>query len=220
MRVLVVAPHPDDEVLGAGGTIAKRARGGDDVYVCIATKGYEPIHPANVIEAGRKEAEVAHRLLGVRETFFLDFPATSLDTIPQYKINGGISELVRSLCIEEVYTPFIGDIHKDHRIVADAVMVAVRPKFERNVRRVYAYETISETGWNIPGLHNAFDPNVFEDISDYVDLKVRALETYKSQVEPYPAARSSRAAKSLAEYRGTTVGLRAAEAFTLIREIR
>lgn len=220
MNVLVVAPHPDDEVLGVGGTIAKRTRHGDDVYVCVVTKGYEPIHPANVIEAGRKEAAVAHTRLGVHAAVYLDFPATSLDTVPQYKINGDISEIIRSFNIEEVYTPFIGDIHKDHRIVADAVMVAVRPKFERNVRRVYAYETISETGWNIPGLHNAFDPNVFEDISDFIGNKLMALEAYKSQIEPFPAARSIEAAGALAAYRGTTVGVRAAEAFTLIREIR
>jgi len=220
MKVLVIAPHPDDEILGCGGTIAKRAAEDHDVYVCIVTKGYKPLFSPSLIARGRREDMEAGELLGVRNTIFLNFPASLLDTVPAHELNDSLANLVQNIQPDEVYIPHRGDIHTDHQIVADAAMVAVRPKYDHVVKRVYAYETVSETGWNIPAQHNEFIPNVYEDITESIDAKMEAMRIFKSQLEPYPKARSLNAIGSLAGYRGSTIGVPYAEAFMLVREIK
>ena len=220
MRVLVFAPHPDDEILGCGGTIAKRAAAGDEVYVCIVTKGGKPLFDSAFIEQGRREARAAHTALGVKETVFLDFPAVMLETVPRYELNGKIAELVRKISPDEVYVPHHGDMQLDHQMVADACMVALRPRSKDVPARVYAYETLSETGWNIPSVQNEFIPNVYEDISGFLAAKLDAMQIFESQLAPFPAARSLGALEALAKFRGATVARGAAEAFMLIREIK
>lgn len=220
MRVLVIAPHPDDEVLGVGGTILKRARAGDEVYVCIVTKALDTMFPKELIEQGRQECRKADAILGVKETIFLDYPAVMLETVPRYEFNGKFCEIVQSIRPEEVYIPHRGDMQIDHQLVVDAAMVAVRPKYEHTVKRVCAYETLSETGWNIPNVVNDFIPTVYEDISDTLNAKIDAMNVFQSQLAPFPAARSIGAIEALAKYRGATVSMNAAEAFTLIREIK
>lgn len=220
MKVLVIAPHPDDEILGVGGTMRKRYEAGDEVYVCIVTKAYEPLFPSAVTEQSRAEAREADKLVGAKETIFLDFPAVMLETVPRYEFNGKIGDVIAKIKPDEVYIPHRGDMQLDHQMVVDAAMVALRPKYEHKVCRIYAYETLSETGWNIPNTTNEFIPNVYEDISDYIDKKVEAMEIFKTQLAEYPNARSIGAIKALAQYRGSTVSVNAAEAFTLIREIK
>lgn len=220
MKVLVIAPHPDDEILGVGGTIAKRTAAGDEVFVCIATKGCEPLFRKEFIEQGRDEAKRADSFLGVKETIFLDFPAVMLETVPRYELNGKIGEVIRRIQPDEVYIPHRGDMQLDHQMVVDAAMVALRPKYEHVVKRVYAYETLSETGWNIPNTANEFIPTVYEDISDTLGQKLEAMEIFKSQLSEFPNARSIGAIDALAKYRGATVNVCAAEAFQLIREIK
>lgn len=219
-RILVIAPHPDDEIIGVGGTIAKRAAHGDSVFVCVITKGVEPLFAAELVSRTRQECCEADRLLGVRETIFLDFPAVMLETVPRYELNGKISEVVQRIKPNEVYIPHRGDMQLDHQMVVDAAMVALRPKYQHVVKRIYAYETLSETGWNIPNTVNEFIPTVYEDISDYIDAKLSAMRLFETQLEPFPAARSIGAIEALARYRGTTVGVTAAESFVLIREIK
>ena len=220
MRVLVIAPHPDDEILGVGGTIAKRSNAGDEVYVCVVTKGFPPLFDQEMIEQGRRECVQADRMLGVRETYFLDLPAVMLETVPRYELNRKIAEVVQEVDPDEVYIPHRGDMQIDHQIVVDAAMVAVRPRGKRYPRRVYAYETLSETGWNIPNTTNEFIPTVYEDISGTVDAKIGALSVFRSQLAQFPEARSVGAVEALARFRGATVGVSAAEAFCLIREIK
>lgn len=220
MRVLVIAPHPDDEVLGVGGTILKRARAGDEVYVCIVTKALDTMFPKELIEQGRQECRKADAMLGVKETIFLDFPAVMLETVPRYEFNGKFCEIIQHIQPEEVYIPHRGDMQIDHQLVVDAAMVAVRPKYEHKVKRVYAYETLSETGWNIPNAQNEFIPTVYEDISDTLNAKLDAMNIFQSQLAPFPATRSIGAIEALARYRGATVGVNAAEAFSLIREVK
>ena len=220
MRVLVIAPHPDDEILGVGGTIAKRSNAGDEVYVCVVTKGFPPLFDQEMIEQGRRECVQADRMLGVRETYFLDLPAVMLETVPRYELNRKIAEVVQELDPDEVYIPHRGDMQIDHQMVVDAAMVAVRPRGKRYPRRVYAYETLSETGWNIPNTTNEFIPTVYEDISGTVDAKIGALSVFRSQLAQFPEARSVGAVEALARFRGATVGVSAAEAFCLIREIK
>lgn len=219
-RILVIAPHPDDEMIGVGGTIAKRAAHGDSVFVCVITKGVEPLFAAELVSRTRQECREADQLLGVEETIFLDFPSVMLETVPRYELNGKISEVVQRIKPDEAYIPHRGDMQLDHQMVVDAAMVALRPKYQHVVKRIYAYETLSETGWNIPNTVNEFIPTVYEDISDYIDAKLSAMRLFETQLEPFPAARSIGAIEALARYRGTTVGVTAAESFVLIREIK
>lgn len=220
MKVLVIAPHPDDEILGVGGTMAKRAASGDEVYVCVVTKGCPPLFNKEFIEQGRAECREADRLAGAKETLFLDFPAVMLETVPRYEFNGKIGEVISKIRPDEVYIPHRGDMQLDHQMVVDAAMVALRPKYAHTVCRIYAYETLSETGWNIPNTVNEFIPNVYEDISNFLNTKIKAMEIFKSQLAEYPNARSVGAIEALARYRGSTVSVSAAEAFSLVREIK
>lgn len=220
MKVLVIAPHPDDEIIGVGGTIAKRTQAGDEVYVCIVTKGIEPLFREVFIEQGRSECREADAKLGVKETIFLDFPAVMLETVPRYELNGKIAELVQRINPDEVYIPHRGDMQLDHQMVVDATMVAVRPRGKNYPKRVYAYETLSETGWNIPNTVNEFIPTVYEDITDTFELKLESMDVFKSQLAPFPSTRSMGAIEALAKFRGATVSLEVAEAFSLIREVK
>lgn len=219
MNVLVIAPHPDDEILGCGGTIAKRVSEGHNVYVCVVTRGCEPLFHDDGGE-GRSECLNASRYLGVKENFFLDFPAAMLEEVPRYKLNDALLQVVQKVKPDEVYIPHRGDMQLDHKMVVDAAMVALRPKYEYIVKRIYAYETLSETGWDIPNTVNVFLPTVYENISDTLERKLEAMKIYRSQLADFPAARSLGAIKALARYRGATVNMVAAEAFALIREAK
>lgn len=220
MNILVIAPHPDDEILGVGGTIAKHASQGDEVYVAVVTKGCEPLFPAESVEKVRTECREADRLLGVKETYFMDFPAAMIETVPRYEFNEAFIKLIQDICPHVVYIPHRGDMQLDHKMVVDAAMVALRPKYEHIVKRIYAYETLSETGWDVPNTVNEFIPTVYQDISTYLDKKLEALAIFKSQLAAYPNPRSLQAVRALAMYRGSTVNMAAAEAFELVREIR
>ncbi len=220
MTVLVIAPHPDDEILGVGGTIAKRTAEGHDVYVCVVTRGCAPLFSEESVEQVRSECREANCFLGVKETIFLNFPAVMLEEIPRYKLNDAILQTVQKVKPDEIYIPHRGDMQIDHKMISDAAMVALRPRYEHRTGRIYAYETLSETGWDVPNTVNEFIPNVFEDISGTLEKKLQAMRVYKSQMATFPAARSPEAAEALARYRGALAGVNAAEAFSLIREIR
>lgn len=218
-RVLVIAPHPDDEVLGCGGSIAKHTADGGEVFVAVATKGCKPLFSLESVEQVRSECREADRLLGVKETLFLDFPAAMLETVPRHELNGRLSGLIQDIRPDTVYLPHRGDMQQDHKMIADACMVALRPKYSHTVKRILAYETLSETGWDIPNTTNAFIPSVYCDISEFLEKKIAAMQIYQTQVCDFPGARSLEAVKALAVHRGTMVGLEAAEAFSIIREI-
>lgn len=218
-KTLIVAPHPDDEVLGCGGTIARLADAGQEVHVAVVTRGYEPAFPEALIEQVRAELAEAHKILGVAQCHFLDLPAAALDTLPAAKLNAAIGGLVRELAPETLFLPFIGDIHVDHQLVFTAGLVAARPRGPEAPRRVYAYETLSETNWAAPGVTETFAPNVHFDIGDTIERKLRAFACFESQVKPFPDERSLKTIEALATVRGSTVYLPAAEAFMLLREI-
>ncbi|MDE6784687.1 MAG: PIG-L family deacetylase [Ruminococcus sp.] len=220
MNILVIAPHPDDEIIGVGGTIAKRVLAGDCVYVCVVTKGMPPLFNEGFIEQGRDECRKADKLLGVEKTIFLDYPAAMLENVPRHELNESLVNIIQSIKPDEVYIPHRGDMQIDHKMVVDAAMVALRPKYEHKVSRVYSYETLSETGWDIPNTVNDFIPNVFEDISSTFETKLNAMECFQSQLAEFPQARSIGAIEALARYRGSLVSFSAAEAFSLIREIK
>lgn len=224
MKVLVFAPHPDDEVLGCGGVMAKHAAEGDEVYVCIATCGHPPVFNDDLMkEKGwphslYPEIQKAHSLLCVKDTFYLDCPAADMESMKRYDLNGKIISLIQEVKPDIVYMPHFGDMQKDHTLLTEAIMVAVRPKYQHKVWKVYAYETLSETEWNIPHASNCFIPNVFIEIKDYLGIKLKAMECYGSQLRTFPDPRSIEGLTALAKLRGSTMMSEAAEAFMLIRE--
>lgn len=219
MTVIVVAPHADDEVLGVGGTIAKRAAAGEDVHVVIATKGRPPRFTNDLMQTIRGEAAAAHAMLGVKKTHYLDFPAAELDQISHSDVNVALGAVFAEVKPSAVYLPFAGDLHLDHQRVALSAMVCSRPIGPNPPVEVYAYEVLSETNWNAPYVAPGFTPSVFVDIADHLELKLRALSAFKSQIRDFPDERSLRAARALAELRGAQVSRHAAEAFVSIRQI-
>lgn len=220
--ILIIAPHCDDEILGCGGIMAKAIENGDNVYVAIVTNGHlgaPELFKKEGTEKVRSEALQAHKFLGVKDTFFLDFPCPRLDSVPAYKISIAFGEIIKNKTIDTIYLPHRGDIHKDHRISYEAGLVAARPINNSPVKRVYAYETLSETEWAPPFGDDAFIPNVFENIEQFLNKKIEAFNFFTTQIKQFPHPRSVEAIENLSKYRGSTVGMRNAEAFMLIREI-
>lgn len=212
-KILIIAPHNDDEVLGVGGTIAKHVKQGDKVYICSVTIGPNSERATMI----RDEALNSHRFLGITKTFFLDLPVVNLAQLPTTEINTAIENVVKEVKPNIAYIPHRGDMHIDHKVVSESSMVALRPLNNPQLESVYAYETLSETEWDIPSASNAFLPNVYIDITDTIDEKLEAMKYYKSQLYKFPHPRSLRAIKALSQYRGSTVGVEYAESFMLIR---
>jgi LmbE family N-acetylglucosaminyl deacetylase len=220
-RVLVIAAHPDDETYGLGGTIAHHVQEGDQVSVLIMTDGVTARH--NHIEPQKAAARKACGTLGVNEVHFAGLPDQRLDGMPLLEVIKPIHELVKGLCPEVVYTHHRGDANQDHRTAFAATMVAVRPTDGCSVRRVLCYEVASSTEWGAPFSECTFVPNVFVDISTTLESKLAALkayrETFQTEVKAFPHPRSPEAVLIYVQQRGVTVGMQAAEAFVLFREL-
>ena len=221
-RILVVAPHADDETLGVGGTIARRASEGHEVHVAVVTgHGDEPhpLWPRTAWDRVRGEAARAMEVLGVRALHFEEIPAALVADHPKWQVNKTISALVDKIQPDVMYVPFPFDLHKDHREIFHALSVAWRPSspIGRRIRAVYCYEVQSETHWQAPYLEPAFAPNAWVDISAQLETKLRALACYESQIRPAPDARSIDAVRALAVWRGAQQGMAAAEAFVAVK---
>ncbi|MGV3616340.1 MAG: PIG-L deacetylase family protein [Fimbriimonas sp.] len=219
MNVLVIAPHPDDEVLGCGGTIARHVAAGDVVRVLVMTRGSSDLFADELVNTVREECRQAHAVLGTHGVDFLDHPAPKLDTIPQYLLAANIASYIREHGSEVVYVPHRGDMHFEHRLIYNASLVACRPTPGTPVRKILAYETLSETDWAPPFPDDAFIPTVFVDVSAYMEKKIEAMACFKSQVKAPPASRSLDSLRGLATFRGSTVSVHAAEGFMLVREV-
>jgi LmbE family N-acetylglucosaminyl deacetylase len=216
MPVLILAPHPDDEVLGCGGTIRRLSDQGVSVHLVIVTEGYEPEWSKEHLENRPSEIDAATEVLGVEDWTCLEYPSVKLDTVSQKEINDDIVSMVKSIQPDTVFVPHPSDLNHDHSIVFTAGLVATRP--HSGVERILAYETLSESEWGGP--ESQFDPTVYRDISDTLDEKVRAMEAYESEVYQYPHPRSEEAIRALAKKRGSEAHFHAAEAFELIRDRR
>jgi N-acetylglucosamine malate deacetylase 1 len=216
-RMLVVAPHPDDEVLGAGGTVARFTAAGGTVKILTVAAHMPPLYPEGVHERTVREARAAHAVLGVAESVFLDYPAVCISQTPVHVFNGAIHKEIASFQPHVVLTPY-PDRHVDHRQVFEAVMVATRPVGAgRGISLVAAYETLSETHWNAPHIEANFIPTWTVDITAHVDQKLRAMACYESQVHPFPQPRSVEALRALALFRGSQAGFGYGEAHHVIR---
>ncbi len=219
-NILVIAPHPDDEVLGCGGTIKKFTELGNCVYVLVVTRGAPKIYSEEKILNVRSEALKAHQILGVKDTKFLDFHAPELDITSRAEISKAINEHIRIWSITDLYIPHRGDIHHDHRAVYEASLVAARPVGDYSVLNIYSYETLSETEWAPPFGDDAFIPTHFINIEKQLNFKLEAMKCFKSQVREFPSTRSLETIEALAKLRGATVGFQRAEAFMTIRTVK
>ena len=226
MTVLVIAAHPDDEVLGCGGAIARMTGEGHDVYVAILGEGitsrYDKREQADqgIIKEFQDRSRQVSKLLGVKELFIYDLPDNRFDTVPLLDIIKIIESLIDRLQPQIVYTHHYGDLNIDHAVVHRAALTAARPLPGCSIQAVYAYEVASSTEWAYQRFSSAFKPTVFMDISDTLELKIQAMQLYHSETRSYPHPRSLESLRALAQHRGSAVGVEAAEAFELVREIR
>ena len=233
MNILVIIAHPDDEVLGMGGTILKHAKNGDSVTVAYLTTGitsrrsvnyktnpkYEPTKKQEAdmqkqIKELRSDAKRVCKFLKVKKTMFFDYPDNELDTISLLKIIKTVEKLVKETKPERIYTSHFGDLNIDHRIVYESVLTAVRPT-ELTVKEILCFELLSSTEWSFS---YEFKPNYFIDIKNELENKIKAMKLYKNEIRKYPHPRSVESIKHTACKWGTVSGFFAAEAFQLIRK--
>lgn len=217
-RVLVISPHPDDETLGAGGTISKFIDQGCEVLIMTVSGHLPPLYKKEDYELTVKEAHEAYEIMGVKESIFLEIPATMIGNEPIHSLNSRISTIVKEFSPNIVFCPF-PDRHIDHRLIFDSAMVATRPvNFGKKIEMVAAYETLSETHWNAPYIEPNFTQNLVVNIDKYLDKKLEALECFKSQISKKDGPRSLEAVSSLARFRGSQAGFKYGEAFYIIRK--
>jgi LmbE family N-acetylglucosaminyl deacetylase len=224
--ILVVAAHPDDEVLGCGGTIARLKNEEKNVYVAILGEGmtsrYVKREQADVSELKSLQncSKRVAALLGVKELFLHDFPDNRFDTIPLLDIVKVIEEIIDKVKPSTIFTHHGGDLNIDHSIIHRTTLTATRPIVGQTVKKVYAYEVPSSTEWSFGQFTTGFQANYFVDISETLEKKIEAIQIYETEARAFPHPRSPEALEVLAKRWGSVVGLEAVEAFELIREIR
>lgn len=216
-HLLVVAPHPDDEILGAGGTMAKHVNEGVGVTVLTVAGHRPPLYTEELYQQTVSEAKKAHAIIGVERSIFLDLAATTLGAMKTHELNGAILAAIREVRPTTVLLPY-PDRHIDHRFVFDSTLVACRPIGSgAEIEIVAAYETLSETHWNAPHIEPNFTPNWVCDVTDFIERKLEALDCFRSQIPPFPGARSIEALRALAMFRGTQAGFAYGEGHHIIR---
>lgn len=226
-KILVIAAHPDDEVLGCGGTMAKHVMQGDEVVSIILAEGItsrdvkrnRSIHSGD-FEILHKAAYKANEILGVKELYLLDFPDNRMDQLDLLDIVKKIEEIIYKYKPNVIYTHHIGDVNIDHQQIHRAVLTAVRPiPGNHRVQELLFFETASSTEWMPRGSAPTFSPDWYVNISETLDKKLKALEAYEFEMRNWPHARSVRSLEHLARWRGSNIGVEAAEAFMLGRKI-
>ena len=218
LRTIVISPHPDDETLGVGGTLLRRkAEGGSIAWLIITTITVEGGWSERRIKERAREIQRVRQLYEFDEVYALNFPTTLLDTVPMRDLVESVSDVFKTFEPEEVFVPHPADTHTDHRVVFNAVSACTKWFRYPSVNRVLAYETLSETDFGL-GTDQAFRPNVFVDIADFVTKKLVAMDIYASEVGEFPFPRSHEAIRALATLRGAASGYKSAEAFELLRE--
>ena len=224
MNVLIVGPHPDDEVLGCGGSIARHIEQGDTVSILILAEGITSRADSRELgmdpkrlEALRRATLKASKILGVKDTVLHNFPDNRMDSLPLLDVIKVVEKHVKRLQPSVVYTTFSGDVNIDHQICFRAVVTACRPQPGMSVTTLLTCETLSSTEWQPSVGCTQFSPNFFIDIGATLSIKLKALEAYQTELREWPHPRSISAVENLAKYRGSSVGIHAAEAFMLAR---
>lgn len=216
--VLAIAAHPDDEVLGAGGTLSKHVDAGDEVHVLVVTEGAsQQYDDESLVEQKRRETRACARRLGISEVHFGDLPDMRLDDVPHVEVNAVLEECIEAHRPDIVYTHSDCEVNLDHRALYESTLVATRPG--SGVERVLAYEVPSSTDWT-GGNRPQFTPNVYVDVTGHLDAKVEAFAEYESETREFPHPRSPESLRARARTRGAAAGVEAAEAFSLVKEVR
>ena len=220
-KILVVAAHPDDEVIGCGGTIAKLKKQGNEIHVLFIADGESSRNVknlSNLILKRKKSATKASKVLGIKKIYFCDLPDNKLDSLSRLSITKLVEKYLFKIKPHTVLTHFFGDLNIDHQIVSKAVITSCRPQKENSVKKLLFFEIPSSTEWQITNKKsNIFYPNWFEDITKTKNKKIKALKAYQSEMRKWPHPRSIKGINSLMQVRGATAGYKFAEAFVLGR---
>ena len=225
MNVLVLAAHPDDEVLGCGGTITRLAADGHEVHIAILGEGITSRYderddaPSDLLQAHRDRSHRAGALLGAHKVQLFGLPDNQFDTVPMLEVAKLVEGLIDDIQPTVVFTQHGGDLNVDHVVTFRAAMTATRPMEGGVVKRLYGYEVGSSTEWAFGQFSPAFRPNVFVDITDGLERKVDAMQVYESETRAFPHPRAPEAIRATAQRWGSVAGLHAAEAFELIRSV-
>lgn len=215
-KVLVIAAHPDDDILGCGATMARHTSEGDEVSVLFISDG-ETARGNKDLSERKKAATTALAILGARAQDFLDFPDNQLDTVPLLSVVKKIENVIQQFQPNIIYTHHFGDLNVDHKITHKAVVTACRPLPSSKIESIYAFEVLSSTEWADEA--ECFKPTHFVNVEKFWKQKMEAIAFYQHEMRSFPHARSSQNLEALAIHRGATVGLPKAEAFQLIRSI-
>ena len=218
MKKLIIAAHPDDEILGCGATINKYSSI-YDFYVLILTDGSQTRYDKSMEDKLKDYALSANEIIGTKKVFFENLPNQKLDAIPLLTIIQVIESYIEKIKPDTIFTHHMGDLNKDHRIVYEATVTAARPLSESIIKKVYTYFVHSSTEWNNISGEHLFLPNTYIDVSCSIDKKISAMKEYPSECRPYPHPRSPESIKVHANYWGLTVGLEYAEPFILTRSV-
>ena len=225
-NILVIAAHPDDEILGCGGSICKWKSEGKKINIVILAEGITSRSDKRNVSKSetelkklREKSKKVGKIIGADSVEFLGLPDNRMDTLPLLDIIKKIENIIYKLKPNIVLTHHAYDLNVDHRIANIAVLTACRPEPNSFVKKIMTFETPSSTDWSDNSQNTKFNPNFFVDINYFLDIKIKALKVYDSEMRVYPHARSYRHIKTLANYRGNSVGLKAAEALMIIREI-
>ena len=218
-RVVVIAAHPDDELLGAGGTLARHVRDGDEVHAIIVADGASSRYPDELVSTLEKQARRAAEVIGFTSLQFLSLPDQRLDTVPLIELTQRLEGVLDEIEPGTVYTHFPEDVNADHRLVSRCAWTACRPYARPQLQKFAVFETPSSTEWAWPMPGTEFRPNQFVDVTDTLETKIAAMECYETELRDYPHPRSNRALRERAAYWGSHVGRLAAEPLLVLREV-
>jgi LmbE family N-acetylglucosaminyl deacetylase len=219
MNILVISPHPDDETLGCGGTLLKHKNNNNNIYWIIVTNPSNKDYSKEFITKRNEEIALVRDKYQMDQVFKLDYSPASLDNTPIKNLIGDIANIFKQIKPEIIYLPFRNDIHTDHKVVFDSVLSCTKSFRYPFIRKVLAYETVSETEFAAPLGSNIFQPNCFSDISDFMEEKIEIMNIYSSEMGQHPFPRSEKNLRALATFRGAIAGVEYAESFMILKEI-